>query len=318
MAIDFPSRVDSLADFLWAEYRISDRPAIEILVSSLLPIPGLPYPRIILETAWPAFDTSGAWFTLAGALPTWSLADIRSRRPRYSVDKIHACKEEESRPTLLVESNYERPARAHGREYAGLLQSCVRLRTMHPKSAANLLLSPARASAKVEKFKALVKDVTDCRFRAPLPVDPPALPADFLYWCELAFKLAGTPLTCPTWETLINHAAWVAIRRAYLYDRPVEPSDWTLSSRILADAIPWWALRVIDSVSDSETDYATAARVFKYTKALPAGDLRKALRRARVEGVLQLSAVSKKDQRYVWRVPDDKIYRLASGSAFHV
>jgi hypothetical protein len=265
LAIDFSSRIDDLADFLAVEYRITDRLAIDILLGSQLSLPGLPFPWIILETAWDSLDTATAWFTFGGSLPCGSLNEMRASRPRVGLDRIRQWRELSGmgelslRPLVFVESSFEQPL--HGSramqgikpsfvEYGPFIRQFIRLRTPHPKSAANLVLSPTRTSAKTEKFKSLVKQAIDCRFRMDVP-QLPAVPDNFLYWCELAYKLNGGKDRV-IWETLINQCAQAVIRRAYLYDRPVESNDWAIVGRLLADSIPWWTQRTIECIEESE------------------------------------------------------------------
>ena len=325
MSIDFHSRVDALADFLATEYRIIDRGAIDILLAAQLPLPHLPFPWIIIETAWDALDTTSAWFTFGGILPCGSLNEMRASRPRVGLDRIRAWREASGmgelsqRPLVFVESSFERPLfiKRTVVEYKPFVQQFIRLRTLHPKSGANLVLSANHASAKVEKLKSLTYDVIDCQFRDPVPAAP-AVPIDFLYWCELAYKLNGGGRRV-IWETLINQCAQAVIRRAYLYNREVEPADWSVAGRLLADSIPWWTMRTVECVSESECGYGSQERTFKYTKELTTTEeLRKDHRRAITEGVLSYVRISPTKLHRAWRIPDDRIYRLVRGSAFDV
>ena len=234
--IDYVERVEEVTGLLRHEYGVEDTQAVEILLASAIECE-VPYPWIILETPYYRLDPAGAWFSriidpgFVRPLPLF-----RTPRPRHVNGEVLEILKERNVARLFVEPNWEIPTITayQFRLWPYLLQECVRLRTPYPKS----LLANARAGPLVEQA---VDRALDSRFRSGTPQLAPA-PRSLPYWCELLQRLAP-PLR--DWERLLTNLCAIAGRRAYLFNRPVDSTDWDAVSRVMRDSVPQWTGEIV-------------------------------------------------------------------------
>jgi hypothetical protein len=320
VSIDYAARVEELLEFVGLEYKIFDRQAIEILLAAQLPIAGLPHPWMILETGWYSLDTGSAWFTFGNTVDCPALPRLRIDRPRTSIRKINRWEEPpllERPPMFFIEPHGAIPPKPHRRftNYRAFVNPMIRLRVPLPKTAANLVLDPSREIHRIQRYGYLTKLAIDCRFRDPVPSCTP--PRNFLYWAELASKLRYdeawdhrfTPTPAVPWEELINQTAQAVLRRAYLFNRPVEDADWKVAARLMADNIPLWTWRMILEIGNSEGGYITAVRARK-TAGLRPRDFQKFMLHS-PEKYLEYDF-----KRQIWTVLHPDFITLARGEAF--
>lgn len=266
--IDYAERVEDAALVARSEFGVQDTQAVELLLAARIEC-GLPYPWIVLETPFYRLDATGAWFAyLFDKITVMPL--LRTMRPRVSNAEIIEILRERDAPRLFVEPNFEVPSSVHYnfKLLPFLVQECIRIKTTHPK----IKLTGYRSGQLLEMA---VKGALDNRFRtvnAVLPDTPTALP----YWCELLQRISP-PLR--DWEALLQNLCALAGRRAYLFNRRVDSTDWAAVSRVMRDSVPMW-------VKDILTNCRTRGRIRslrgKYKRGLVENEIERLLK----EGVL--------------------------------
>ena len=266
--IDHRERVAEAVNLAASEFGVKDREAVELLLAARIPC-GIPYPWIVLETPYYRLDPSGSWFACLFDRIT-VLPLLRTMRPRASNSEIVEILRGRETPRLFIEPNWELPTTVHYnlKMLPYLTQECVRLKTGYPKGAL-----PGYRS--VQLLETAVVRVLDTRWRTAqpeLPATPPPLP----YWCELLQKLSP-PLR--DWESLLGNLCALAGRRAYLFDRRVDSTDWSAVNRLMRDSIPAWTKEMLGHLG-SRGGFKSLRG--KYSRAL----IEKELERLLKEGVL--------------------------------
>lgn len=231
VAFDYEDRINDVWLTLNGEFGMGDREAMEILLASRIDC-DLPYPWMVLEMPYYSLNPEGAWFTyLTGALPIM-LPMLRVLRPRASNKEIQQLLRDRDVPKTFVESNWELPSKPHGNlsMWPYLLQECVRVRCEHPKRAlpterAGLILAEA------------VHRANDSRWREKPPITLPTPPVGLHYYAEMLQRLSPG---LRSWEALISNLCALAARRAYLFNRDVDSTDWQCVSRVMKDSVPPW------------------------------------------------------------------------------
>lgn len=240
--VNYTERVEELTGFLRQEFGIDDPQMVEILLGSKLETDKIPYPWLVLETNYYSVLTKDAWFALGdgeGPGRPVVLSVYRTSWPRacnVSIEEVLALRHA---PRLFVEPEYEKPSHPHWKAYLfGYLQNqCVHLRGRYPKR--DLVDKQA-----FQQLRNLTARILDNRFRTVEPTMPKA-PAGLLYWAELLQKLAPN---LHDWDTLLRNLYGIAGRRAYLFNREVDPSDWQAVTRCMRDTVPVWTNRIIQQL----------------------------------------------------------------------
>lgn len=232
--IDYSERVEEVAQVLSHEYAVEDRAAVEILLAARLDC-GLPYPWLIVETPYYRLDPGAAWFAQIYQ-DAYPLPLLRTMRPRRSNVEIQDMLRERERARLFIEPNWELPMTTayQFRMWPYLLQECVRLRTPYPRT----LLVEQRAAL---LLKQAVDRALDSRFREG-KAEPAQPPRSLPYWCELLQRLAPS---LRDWDCLLTNLCALAGRRAYLFNRHVDSTDWEAISRVMRDSIPVWSAEIV-------------------------------------------------------------------------
>jgi hypothetical protein len=230
--ISFEERVEDCWLTVNADYGVSDRLAIEILLAAQVECP-LPYPWLIVETTYYSLNTEQAWFNLQGAevIPLPMMRVMHSRKAGDILMRVL----NEKGPKVFVEPNYTLPVFTRPRLYPYLLQRCSRLRVKNPATV------PVN-EAGVLRLREATKRALDTRWRGQPPLTLPDPPRSLLYWSELLQRLSPS---LRDWETLVRSLIALAARRAYLYDRPVDESDWAAVARVMSDSIPYWTTELL-------------------------------------------------------------------------
>jgi hypothetical protein len=232
--IQYAERVEDVTDVLQGEFGIQDTQAVEILLASRIEC-NLPYPWIILDTPCYRLDTTGAWFSHL-CQPVLSLPILRTVRPRMANNEIKDILRDRDMPRLFVEPHWELPVTTNYqfKMWDFLLQECVRLKMPYPKTR----LPDERSTLLVQ---AAVKRVLDPRWRDSrpiMPTPPPSLP----YWCELLQRMS---YYLRDWDCLITNMCALAGRRAYLFNKDVDSTDWAAVSRVIRDSVPAWTAEIV-------------------------------------------------------------------------
>lgn len=214
---------------------MSDRDAVEILLASKLECP-LPYPWIILDTEYYCLNPQGAWFSEIGGQCT-VMPYLRNVRPRSANTMIQEMLKRRDEGRLFIEPSWETPVRAHYRftMYPYLIQECVRLRAKHPKS----YLIDERTGLELRET---VRRVMDSRWRHRSEIKMPKPPVSLPYYAELLQRLSGS---LRSWEALLSNLYALAGRRAYLFNRDVDSTDWQAVARVMRDSVPPWVYAIL-------------------------------------------------------------------------
>jgi hypothetical protein len=266
--IDYEERIDEVMLALNSEYAIGDRQCVELLLASAIPC-NLPYPWIILETSYYQLDPIGAWFTsVAGKCLT--LPTLRCVRPRTANQEVVDILQERNMARLFIEPFWEMPLNIkHNFEmWPYLTQECLRIRTRHPKTK----LTDLRAEL---SLRAAAGKVWDCRFRTvqpKMPVPPISLP----YFAEILQRLSPD---VRSWESLLANLCSLAGRRAYLFNRDVDSTDWDAISRVMNDNIPVWVGILLSHLLEGK-------RLWQLRGRYTAEALRREMKRLAIDGVL--------------------------------
>jgi hypothetical protein len=225
--IDYSERIDEVCYLLSSEWNMQDREAVEILLASQLPMARFKYPWLILETQCYSFDMSAAWFNLGGDTAV-SLPQFRVKRPRAGNEDITRVLADRERPALFIEPNFEGPSNPHYKlvMMPYLTQNCLRVRSRYPKA-------PPIRPGRLGVLAAAVKSVMDNRWREP-EKDEGAVPW-LLYYAEILQRLSETQRD---WSTLVENLIALAHRRAYLFNRGVDSTDWQAVLRVMRDSVP--------------------------------------------------------------------------------
>src|SRR5215469_15692954 len=192
--LDWSARLDNLAFHVATQYRMEDRAALEILLSALVPCPRTMPIWLILETNWFSRDCAPAWFSLGETWLPESLPLLRAMRPRNANQLIAAWLAEPPVPRLFVEPDYDRRLPHYRRihEISFLLARTLRLRVISTLDGVTRPADERQQQNRADRLRALTADVLEDRAGAR-PLDPPSWnePRNFLYYTELAVRLAG-------------------------------------------------------------------------------------------------------------------------------
>jgi len=230
--IDYAERFELLCGTL-AMVGVTDEEAISLIWASRLDCGKLVYPWLVIETDFYSLETDKAWFWALQAVP---LAYLRLIRPRKATTIIEEMARDKGKPQCFIESEWRSPVIPHMkcRVWPFLMQRCVRLRITHPK---RLPLEPRQLLMIKEASDMLL----DCRFRETTPVSA-APPVSLPYKAELLQKISPWQRD---WESLMTNLCALAVRRAYLFDREVNDTDWAAVERVMADTVPVWIVHIL-------------------------------------------------------------------------
>jgi hypothetical protein len=315
----YPDRLDELHRWLESQYGHKDIQATEILLASQLgtAITHMKHPWIIIETDYPNRDTSDGWFAFGGEAQVKSLSVPRVQKSRFCEDIVQEWIAERSKgePQLFIDAEWRRlPTSGRGatlmmmtHSYSILLSMCIRLRVAHPRGDHAVRFDSEADKAELAR---LTRRVLDNAHRGKVkPI--PAIPASFLYWCELLQRLA--PLQAD-WETLTGSIAAVARNIALLYNDDRVP-DWRAAERVMRDSIPSLTAWLIEHVAAVERDGANAFQLFKQSGQRIREPVVDEIRRLHHAGVFYTRSVnfyegnSRNNPRLMIR------YRLAKGES---
>jgi hypothetical protein len=238
--IDYAERVEEVALLLNADFAVGDRQLIEILLAARLPV-DLPYPWLVLETECYSLDLSSAWFNF-GDNDAIALPQYRVRRPRAANTEIAAVLAERDRPALFVEPNFQAPVAVnyHVDLWPYLMQQCLRVRSTYPKAR------PIN-EGRLNILRASTKAVLDCRWREA-PDAKPEYPSWLLYFAELLQRVSQDQRD---WSMLLKNLIALATRRAYLFNRPVDSTDWEAVLRVIGNSVPVMNARLLRDIASS-------------------------------------------------------------------
>lgn len=233
--IDYADRVEEVANILSSEIGFTDKQAVEILLASQMPSIIRP-PWLILETDYYRLDMTATWFSLLTSGEALSLPAIRTRRPRLASAEVKEMLSTRTRPRLFVESNWQMPPTVtyQFRMWPYLLQECLSLRSAQPKG---FPMSERTTLLLVEA----VRRAHDGRFRVPVKQTPPP-PTSLFYYAEILQRLSPR---LRDWDTLLRNLSALAGRRAYLFNRDVDSTDWEAVSRVMCDSVPQWVAHIV-------------------------------------------------------------------------
>jgi hypothetical protein len=228
--MDYAERIEDALLVFNGEFSTADSQAVEILLAARVDCP-LPYPWLVLETACYRVDTEGCWFSQIFD-QVLSLPILRVSRPRHANQEVQELLRERETARLFIEPNYTLPTAPKYLftmwEY--LVQECVRLRVEYPKNKLTDERSCLMARAAVER-------VMDSRWRAVGSNRLPTPPSQLYYYTELLQKLNPH---LRDWECLLTNLCCLAGRRAYLFNREVDETDWRAVARVMRDSVPVW------------------------------------------------------------------------------
>jgi len=295
--IDWQARIDDLCRHLSTEHQIEDRPAVEILLSALVPCPRTPVLWLILETEWLRKECDWTWFGL-GQDWALSLSELRTMRPRYLDNQLREYTAEPKTSRLLVEPDFEhlpryrRRSAATGLHLEQCLAGCLRVRTPMPRSA-TVYVDGEIFWKRADTLRALTRHILDDPLHAR-PSDPPRwrLPPDFGDTVELVQKLAPW---YPDWDQLITAFASLAVRHAWLYGRTeTNEDDFRILARAAHDSVPPWVVRAVECLASSRGSGSKVATVLQAmhlpAAANPAFAPSAELRRLHQQGILRWHA----------------------------
>lgn len=209
--------------------------AVEILLASKIQCQ-LPYPWVMLETDYYNLNPQEAWFSEISGQCT-VMPYLRNVRPRSGNTMIQEMLKRRDEARLFVEPLWAMPVNVHYRfsMYPFLLQECIRLRAKHPKG----YLVEERTGLELREA---VRRALDNRWRRTEGVEMPKPPASLPYYAELLQRLSGN---LRSWESLLTNLYALAARRAYLFDRHVESTDWRVVARVMKDSVPSWVYEIL-------------------------------------------------------------------------
>ena len=237
--IDFAERVEDVCSILTGEFGIEDRQLVEILLASRIDTgpDGPGYPWVILETEYYSLDTASGWFNFGDGGEAMLLSEFRMRNPRRNNAYIENVLFLKDRPKLFIEPHFETPFDPYYKTWGWplLLQMCLRVRAKYPKRK---LIEPTTMA----RLREAAKAVLDSTFRQTLCRMPRTMPASLLYHTELLQRLSYWHRD---WDTLLRNLCSIAARRAYLFDRDVDASDWAAVARTMSDMTPVWTGRLL-------------------------------------------------------------------------
>jgi hypothetical protein len=258
------ARLDELNFFLRTTFQVDDPEAVTILVSALIDCPRTKPLWFILETNWYSRECAPAWFSFGETWKPQSLSQLRALRPRAANQAITAWLDQPLRPSLFVESDFERlPNWRRISQSPYLLGRTLRLRSVSTPHGATLPVDERQERQRADRLRALTGDVA--LDRAGLrPLDPPVWrePASFAYHAEIAQRLSGWH---QDWGQTVSLLRALGVRHAYLLGRyETDETDWRLLARVAADMIPPWVRRGVEYLAaapDHKAETRTLARV---------------------------------------------------------
>lgn len=260
--IDFPARFDELFMLLCREYNLteSDRDSVDVLCTLLACPAGLQPARFIIETDWLSRECSLAWFALGLFVPRalGSLQCQRTREACFTLDTWEIQAKQAGTALMFVEPEYRKPrvwtAVKSGSQFrlSHRLTDCLRLRVNSPRSL-GVVEFGAAAQARHAKLSSLARQVLESQFRAESQeiIAQIAPPSGFGFFCELAQKLAREGVD---WAWLTNSVLSFVVRRAWLYDRQIDGSDWRLAGVLLRDQVPAWTCGLLNGMLEKQTE----------------------------------------------------------------
>lgn len=317
--IDWSARIDELADKLAREYAMPDRPALDILLSSLLDCPRTPAVWLILETNWFSRECLDAWFSLGETWLPQSLPRLRARAPWRLIEaEIQGWLDEPSNPRLFIEPDYERYPYFHRLTQGQfLLQRSLRVRARTARSADPLRSLDIRNQDRRKDELAAAADLVLADRVNSRPENPPTFrqPTNFLYHLETLQRLAPW---YPDWDLFVRSFAALAVRHAHLYNRrETGPEDIRAIARVAADSIPPWiakALRVL-AQGPSKTNTIEVAMCLEDKTRRSGHGAHRELVRLRRKGAVHWEGGGKMH----WKLKDehrDAIVAILEGRAF--
>jgi hypothetical protein len=234
-AVDYAERVEDVLLCLLGGYGVNDREAVEILLASRLEC-SLPYPWVVVESSFYGLTFDGSWFD--GITPNMlALAVWRLQRPRNGNNEIKDLLRDRDYPRTFLESAWEAPTEHHHRlvMWPYFMQECVRLRVKHLKK-------PLPDEGAAGRLRASVNRALDSRWRDPKPLKIAQPPPGLTYYCEVLHRISPWQRS---WESLLRNLCALAARRAYLFNRDIDKSDWQAVGRVMHDSIPDWITRIL-------------------------------------------------------------------------
>lgn len=229
-----------MCSILNGDFGIADRQAIEILLAARIES-NVWYPWVILDTDYFSLDTTGAWFNF-NQDPAQLLSEFRVRNPRRNNEALLAVLGEmpsQARtPKLFIEPQWSYPVAPWYTVWLWpfLLQNCVRVRLAYPKRA---LAEPVAHQKLGQAFEKAMEN----QFRDPRP--KLNVPNSLLYQAELLQRVTGQHRD---WDTLIKSLTSIAARRAYLFNRKPDKSDWKAVARVMSDTVPHWTNQILREI----------------------------------------------------------------------
>lgn len=264
--ISYQERFDDVWALVRGEYGVTDQQLVEILLAARIEMPGYVVPWIILETEYLSLDTRPGWFNFGDTADTaisMSLATLRVQRPRAANPIILKLMAERNLPKLFIEPNFQVPVTVNYkcRLYPYLIRSSVRLRSPYPRR----LPPPDHAAPKLAEA---TRRLLDNRFRDEFKPGP--VPKSLPYYAELLERVL--PDHTIDWDVLIKGLISIAHRRAYLFNRSTDESDWRTVARVMRDMIPVWTADVLSKFAVNGRWHSLKG---KYTEKLIAAEVRR-------------------------------------------
>lgn len=236
--IDYADRIEQVHLTLETMYGVTDRQATEILLAAALPCK-LPYPWFILETSYYQLSPVGAWFNSLGANCV-TLSSLRTVRPRDSNEKAAEVLAKRDKPYTFIENIWEMPPSIKWRFHLWpyITQECIKVRSEYPRTK---LIEP-RAE---QLLCAAVSDVREMEWRDEGLIKMPQMPPQLPYYAELLQRLSPD---VRSFDVLVRNLTALAGRRACLFNRDVDSTDWQAVSRVMRDTVPLWVINILSHI----------------------------------------------------------------------
>lgn len=294
--IDWNSRIDDLMHVLESQHGITDRLAVEALLSAMVSCPRTPAPWLILETNWYARECLGAWFSFGNTWVPSSLARLRSRSAswRATEGQMQQYLDSPNEERLFVEPEYEKYPPVNRRAQSQfLLHRSLRLRTRTMRGWGPLgALDQWEAERRADALAAATRGVLEDRLRSR-PADPPAFrpPENFLYYVEMVQRLSPW---YPDWNELVVPFGALAVRHAFLCGRTeTGPEDAAAIARVAADSIPPWIANTLRLLYEEPRVIGTLERAMALGGKNREHSPRTELARLRRAGIIEYNQMKK-------------------------